>query len=341
MANLSPFGEMPDGTPVTAYELSSDQGPVLTVLDLGATVQSLTWGSRQPSIVLGYDDVSAYLSPANDYQGAVVGRYANRIAGASFSLGGTTYQLEANDGESSLHGGHRGYDHRVWTLIGHDDSSLTLGLVSPDGDQGFPGQLSVQARYEVGQDSVTLTLTATCHRRTVVNLTNHSYFNLAADGSSIDDHLLEVHADQYLPVDRASIPLGHLEDVAGTPFDLRAAARIGDRVREPHPQIRQARGIDHSFHLRGSGLRRVAVLAEPTTGRRLTLLTDQPALQVYTGNYLDGGTVAGDRLMRQGDGIALETQRHPDAPNQSNLGPATLEPGDEYRNTTMWMLDRI
>jgi aldose 1-epimerase len=340
VATSTPFGETPDGTPVTAYELSSGEGPVLTVLDLGATVQSLTFGPGEPSIVLGYDDVSTYLSPANDYQGAVVGRYANRIAGASLSLDGTTYRLQANDGENSLHGGHDGYDRRVWTLVSHDDSSLTLGLVSPDGDQGFPGELSVQARYEVGENSVTLTLAATCDRRTVVNLTNHSYFNLSADGRPVDDHLLEVHADRYLPVDHASIPLGQLEDVADTPFDLRAPARIGDRVREPHPQIRQARGIDHSFHLGGSGLRRAAVLAEPTTGRRLTVLTDQPAVQVYTGNYLDGGTVARDRLMRQGDGIALETQRHPDAPNQAGLGSVTLDPGDEYRNTTMWMLEQ-
>jgi aldose 1-epimerase len=335
------FGETPEGATVTAYEMGSAPGPVLTVLDLGATIQSLTWGVRQPSIVLGYDDVAAYLSSDNDYQGAVVGRYANRIAGARFSLDGTTHHLDANDGENSRHGGHQGYEQRVWTLVGHDDDSLTLGLVSPHGDQGFPGSLSIQARYEVGRDSVRLTLRATCDRRSVVNLTNHSYFNLAADGSSIDDHLLEVHADRYLPVDAGSIPLGHLEDVTGTPFDLRTAARIGDRVRDTHPQVRQARGIDHSFDLHGSGLRRVAVLAEPTTGRRLSVLTDQPALQVYTGNFLNGGTVARNRLLRQGDGIALETQRHPDAPNQAHLGLATLEPRDEYRNTTVWMLDQM
>jgi aldose 1-epimerase len=330
------FGEMPEGTPVTAYQLTSGHGPVLTVLDLGATVQSLAWGAGQPSIVLGYDDVSAYLSPDNDYQGAVVGRYANRIAGARFSLDGSTHQLDANDGENTLHGGHRGYDRRVWTLVAHSDSSLTLELVSPDGDQGFPAHLSVQARYDVAKDSVSLTLTATCDRRTVVNLTNHSYFNLAADGASVDDHLLEVQADWYLPVDEGSIPLGHLEEVAGTPFDLRAAARLGDRVREAHPQVRQARGIDHSYQLRGSGLRRVAVLAEPKTGRRLTVLTDQPALQVYTGNFLDGATVAGNRLLRQGDGIALETQHFPDSPNRPEFPSTVLRPGEEYVSTTVY-----
>ncbi|GAA2161232.1 aldose epimerase family protein [Pedococcus bigeumensis] len=340
MTTTSSFGELPDGSPVTAYRLTSGDGLVLTVLDLGATVQSLTWGEGQPSIVIGYDDVAGYLSTDNDYQGAVVGRYANRVAGARFTLDGVEHRLDANDATSCLHGGHRGYDRRVWALAGRDDRSLTLELESPDGDQGFPGNLRARARYELTERSVTLTLTATCDRRTVVNLTNHSYFNLAPGGSSVDSHTLEVQADQYLPVDGRSIPVGHLEDVTGTPFDLRTAARIGDRVRAPHPQVRAARGIDHSFQLRGSGLRPVAVLAEPASGRRLTVLTDQPALQVYTGNFLTGRTVAGDRLLRQGDGIALETQRHPDAPNQPALGPATLEPGDEYRNTTVWQLDR-
>lgn len=340
MATRLPFGRMPDGTPVTAYELSVDGGLVLTVLDLGATVQSLAEGEGERSVVLGYDDVASYLSPDNAYQGAVVGRYANRIAGARFGLDGTTHELEANDGENSLHGGHHGYHLRVWTLVDHDEDSLTLGLDSPDGDQGYPGHLSVRARYEVAKDSVSLTLSATCDGRTVVNLTNHSYLNLAADGSSVDDHVLTVHADRYLPVDGAAIPLGGPEDVTGTPFDLRGGARLGDRVRDGHPQVRQAQGIDHSFELRGGGLREVAVLTEPRTGRRLTLLTDQPALQVYTGNWLDGTTWGGGRLLRQGDGVALETQRHPDGPNRPDLAAATLEPGEEYRNTTVWRLDR-
>jgi len=334
----SEFGEMPDGSLVTAYELTCAGGPVLTVLDLGATVQSLAGGDGEPSIVLGYDDVLGYLSSENAYQGAVVGRYANRVARSRFTLDNVEYRLDANDGQNSLHGGHDGYHQRVWSLVSHDDSTLTLGLESPDGDQGFPGALHVQARYEVAPGSVTITLTATCDRATVVNLTNHSYFNLSANGSSVDDHLLELAADQYLPVDEGSIPLGHLEDVKGTPFDFRAAARIGDRVRDPHPQISQARGIDHSFHLQGSGLRQVAVLTEPAKGHRLTVLTDQPALQVYTGNYLDGGSMGAHGLMRQGDGIALETQRHPDVPNQAQLGEATLVPGQVYRNTTVWSL---
>ena len=341
MATSRSFGEMPDGAPVTAYEVTGDHGLVLTVLDLGATVQSLAEQAGEPSVVLGYDDVASYLSPANDYQGAVVGRYANRIAGARFQLDGTTYELDANDGENSLHGGGDGYDRRVWTVVGHDDSALTLRLDSPDGDQGYPGNLSVLARYEVAGTTVSLTLTARSDRRTGVNLTNHSYFNLAADGSSIDDHLLMVDAEQYLPVDQGSIPLGKLEDVAGTPFDLRTAVRLGDRVRTSHPQIRQARGIDHSFHLRGTGLRPVAVLAEPASRRQLTVLTDQPAVQVYTGNFLDGGTVARGRLLRQGDGVALETQRHPDGPNRPDLGTATLDPGEEYRNNTVWRLVRM
>ena len=341
MATPAPFGALPDGTAVTAYRLASAGGGLsLTVLDLGATVQSLVWGGVQRSCVLGYDDLSDYLSPANDYQGAVVGRYANRIAGARFRLAGQEHRLDANDGGNSLHGGDSGYDSRVWELVGHDDRSLTLRLDSPDGDQGYPGRLRITARYEVSQDSVEVTLSALSDRLTVVNLTNHSYFNLAENGSSIDDHTLEVPADAYLPVDEDSIPFGHFADVAGTPFDLRAAARLGDRVRDPHPQVRQARGIDHSFAVRGTGLRPAAVLTDPRSGRRLSVLTDQPGVQVYTGNFLDGGTVSGSGLLRQGDGIALETQRHPDAPNQPGLGAGTLEPGADYRNTTVWRLDR-
>jgi aldose 1-epimerase len=340
MATRSAFGELPGGATVTAYRLTSPGGGlVLTVLDLGATVQSLRRGAGQASIVLGYDDLAGYLSPDNDYQGAVVGRFANRIAGARFTLDGTEHRLDANDGTSCLHGGASGYDQRVWTAVDHDERSVTLQLDSPDGDQGFPGNLRVTARYEVTDASVELRLTATSDRRTVVNLTNHSYFNLAAGGSSIDDHTLEVPADHYLPVDEDSIPLGRLEDVTDTPFDLRVAARLGDRIRDPHPQVRRARGIDHSFAPRGTGLRPVAVLSEPTSGRRLTVLTDQPALQVYTGNFLTGGVVSGRGLLRQGDGIALETQLHPDTPNQPDLGRATLEPGAEYRNTTVWQLD--
>ena len=218
---------------------------------------------------------------------------------------------------------------------------MSLELVSPDGDQGFPGELTARATYEVAPGQVTLTLTASTDAATVVSLTNHAYFNLAGtEGHAVDDHLLSVAADAFLPVDEESIPLGHAEPVAGTPFDLTSPRRLGDVVRDPHPQVRRARGLDHAYWLNGEGLRCVARLEHPGSGRILEVHTDQPSLQVYTGNLLDGRLRGrGGRLLRQGDGLALETQQFPDAPNQGWLPSPVLRPGAEYRAVTRWVLD--
>jgi aldose 1-epimerase len=340
MPRTRSFGEMPDERPVTAYELGGE-GPVrLTVLDLGAAVQRLLLSGAdgvEVGVVLGHDDAAAYLH-GNAFHGAVVGRYANRIAHARFTLDGVPHHLAANEGENCLHGGVDGFHRRLWTVLEHSDTSLTLELVSPDGDQGFPGTLTARTRYSVSGGTVTIDLSATTTATTVVSLTNHSYFNLAGDGSgTIDHHRLTVDADHYLPVDQASIPLGHFEAVAGTPFDLTSPAPVGERVRVAHPQVAQAQGVDHAFQLHGTGMRRAARLEDPASGRALEVHTDQPSLQVYTGNFLTGSAPGrAGRLLRQGDGIALETQRHPDAPNQPQLGEAVLRPGETYRATTQW-----
>jgi aldose 1-epimerase len=338
------FGSLPDGRPVTAHTLAAADGPQLRVLDLGATVQSLRL-SDEPSgpgasIVLGLGDPAAYLSEPHGYHGAVVGRYANRIAGSTFTLDGQSYAVTPNEGPHCLHGGVEGFDRRLWTVTGLSETDITLELVSPDGDQGFPGELTATVRYSVEPDRVGIELTARTDAPTVVSLANHAYFNLAGEGSgSIDGHLLTVDADSYLPVDGAGIPLPQAAGVAGTPLDLRAPARVGDRICEPHVQVGAVGGIDHAFTIRGAGLRRAARLEDPSSGRWLEVHTDQPALQVYTGNFLDGGVIgATGRRYRQGDGIALETQRHPDAPNRAWLPSPVLRPGETYRSFTQWRL---
>ncbi|WP_084108491.1 aldose epimerase family protein [Knoellia aerolata] len=332
---------MPGGEPVSAFTLASETGLELTVLDLGATVQSIRLPNgegRSVEVVLGYDDVAGYVSPTNPYLGATVGRYANRIAGASFTLDGVTYAVSANEGPTCLHGGVDGFHARVWTVTDHGPDSLTLELVSPDGDQGFPGQLTARATYVVAGGDVSVDYEATCDAPTVVSLTNHAYFALGGpDGGGVDAHVLSVQADEYLPVTTASTPEGRTEPVAETPLDLRTPAPLGPRVRSAHPQVARVVGIDHTFVLGGSGTRTAARLEHPATGRALEVDTDQPSIQVYTGNRLDG-TLAGreGRLLRQGDGICLETQQYPDAPNQPSFPSAVLRPGETYRSHTRW-----
>ncbi len=348
MVTPARFGELPDGRPVTAYPLVGDDGTQLTVLDLGATVQRLRafadgpGGAGGVDVVLGFPDLAGYLADPAPYFGAVVGRYANRLAGSSFVLDGQTHHVTSNEGATCLHGGPGGFHRQLWEVTAYADAAITLELVSPDGDQGFPGRLVATATYTVGPGLVTIDLAATTDAPTVVNLTNHAYFNLAGEGiGSVDGHLLTVDADAYLPIDDESIPVGHAADVQGTPFDLTLPVLVGDRARDPHEQIGAVGGIDHAFQLRGEGLRRAARLEDPASGRVLEVHTDQPALQVYTGNSLDGSIVGrGGSRYRQGDGIALETQRHPDAPNQPWLPSAVLRPGETYRSVTQWRLGR-
>jgi aldose 1-epimerase len=333
------FGTLPDGREVTVHTLATPGGLRLRVLDLGATVQALhlpDGSGGTTNVALGHPDAAACAAPPEAFLGAVVGRYANRIAGARFPLDGKLVQLAANEGGNTLHGGPDGFHRRTWQVVEAGPDRLVLELVSPDGDQGFPGEVVLRARYAVADDVVTLDLEARTDAPTVVGPASHLYLNLAGEGAgTIDDHRLAVEADRYLPVGPDSLPLGGLADVTGTPFDLTTPARIGDRVRAEHPQTAAVRGIDHSFHLRGTGLRRAALLEHPASGRSVELFTDQPALQVYTGNSLDG-TGSSGRRYRQGDGVALEPQRHPDSPNRPELSDPVLRPGETYRSRTEW-----
>lgn len=270
---------------------------------------------------------------------ALLGRYANRIGGASFPLDGDIIRLQANEGATTLHGGPAGFDSAVWTVESFADApdpTLVLQHLSPDGDQGFPGDLGVRAIYRLNGDRLQLVLEATCSAPTVVNLSAHPYFNLAgADSGDVLGHLLEIDADAYLPTDSRLIPTGEIRAVAGTPFDFRRAKPIGAHIREPDDQLIHGAGYDHCFVLRGGAVseaRKVATLYEPNGGRGLQILTTQPGLQIYAGNRLDGSRIgAGGKLYRQSAGISLEPQGFPDAPNHPAFPSTRLNPSEKYR----------
>lgn len=345
---MSPFtsdfdGRTPDGTPVARW--TADSGHVrVSVLELGAVVARLEAPDRhgaRANVVLGFPDAVAYAaqnSPGPHF-GGIVGRYANRIAGGRFTLDGETFTLERNDGENTLHGGPSCLDARVWEAEA-DGDELVLRTTSPAGEGGFPGRLDVEARYGLDGAELRLSLRARTDAPTVVNLTNHSYFNLAGEGSgSALDHVLQVPAGRYVPVDASAIPLDGAAAVDGTPLDFRVAGPIGRRIREAHPQLANGRGYDHTLLLDAPAgtLRPAARLVDPGSGRVLAIATTAPGLQLYTGNYLDG-TLAGSggTLYRQGDGIALEAQWPPDAPNRPQLADVVLRPGEQWRSDTVW-----
>lgn len=336
-----PFGTLPDGSPVIRHTLSRTGGLTLRVLTYGGVVQSLEVPDargRVANVVLGFPSLHGYLAAGDAYFGGLVGRFANRLAGGRFSLDGKSYAVDVNAGGNCLHGGRTGFDKRLWHAEPFSDNKLRLTLTSPDGDQGFPGRMEVEVTYCLLESGVRIDYRATTDAPTVINLTNHSYFNLAGEGSgSVEEHTLVVDADEFTPVSRDLIPTGEVAAVAGTPLDLRAQTAIGTHLRDPHPQLLAARGYDHNYVLRGSGLRRAARLADPVSGRVLEVVTDQPGLQVYSGNFLDGSHVGtSGRTYRQGDGVALETQHFPDSPNHPAFPSTILRPGELFATSTTW-----
>lgn len=342
---VNEFGTLDDGRMVHRLVLGSAPGAVLHLLTLGATVHRLevTGGDGQRrNVVLGHPAPADYLA-STYYLGGTIGRYANRIAAGIFTLDGACVQVGSHDRGNHLHGGPDGFDRRLWTVLEQSDDHAVLGLESPDGDQGFPGALSTRVRFEVDGDRVQVAFEATTDATTLVNLTSHAYLNLDGDGAgTIDDHLLTLHADDYTPVDPTGIPLGEHAAVAGTPFDFRTSTRIGPALRTDHDQVAAARGIDHNYVVRGEGLRVVAVVESPRSRTRLELRSDQPGLQVYTGNFLDGGHRSTDGgLYRQGDGIALEPQLFPDSPNHPEWPAALLRVGQTYHSELSWEFSRL
>ena len=312
----------------------------LEIVAAGAAVRRLvvTDADGPADVVLGLADPTAYGSGL-DYLGATIGRYGNRIRDGRFTLDGVSHQLSTNENGNTLHGGAEGFDRRRWAVVERHTDRVTLGLSSPDGDQGFPGALEVEVTYAVAPGAVTIDYRARTDRATVVSLTNHSYFNLDDAGAGpVDDHTLMVSADAFTVTDEALLPTGELRDVTGTPFDLREARRIGAVLARDDEQLRFGKGVDHNLVVRGSGPRHVVTL-RGASGRTLTVHSDQPGVQVYTGAHFDGtlvgtdGTAYGPRA-----GIALETQGFPDAPNHPDFPSQVLRPGETYASTTTWRL---
>ena len=327
-------------TEPTAAVLVAD-GLLLEVLTAGAAVRRLAVtdpGGQQVDVVLGHADPLTYVTRGG-YLGATIGRFGNRIANARFDLGGTTHELTANEGPTALHGGAEGFDRRAWSLLHQDGTTARFGLHSPHGDQGFPGALDVTVTYAVSPGLVRIDYTATADRDTVVNLTNHSYFNLDGEGSGpVDDHELTLSAGAFTPTDELLIPTGEVRPVAGTPFDFRRPRRIGEALAHDDEQLEHGLGIDHNLVVDGAGMRPVATL-RGTSGRTLVVESDLPGLQVYTGAHFDGtvigleGTAYGRRA-----GVALETQGFPDAPNHPHFPSTLLRAGHEHRTTTVWRI---
>ena len=321
------FGTLPDGRAVRRLVLGAAPGPVLHLLDLGATAHRLEItgpdGVRR-DVLLGLPTPEAHLA-STDYLGGTIGRYANRIAGGRFELDGREVRVAANERGNHLHGGPEGFDRLLWDVVDLEESAATLELLSPDGDQGFPGEVSVRSRIEVDAAGVTMSLSARTDAVTVVNLTSHAYLNLGGVGEGVvDDHLLRIAADDYTPVDATGIPVGGHRPVAGTAFDFRTARPLGST------------GIDHNYVLRGTGLRVAAVLASPASGLRMELITDQPGLQVYTGDGLGRRAPEAAAGLHPRSGIALEPQLFPDSPNRPDFPSATLRPGEVYRSVIRW-----
>jgi aldose 1-epimerase len=346
-ATRAPFGATPDGVAIEAVTLTAANGISARIISYGATLQALLLpdrDGRSADVVLGYDDLAGYVAKPQFF-GATVGRYANRIAGARFTLDGKTYSLAANDGPNALHGGKKGFDKVVWTITevkSGPAASVTLTYTSRDGEEGYPGSLQVSVTYSLDENrTLTIRYTATTDKPTVVNLTNHSLFNLAGvpAARSVLDHRLMLAADAYTPVDATLIPTGEIKNVAGTPFDFRQAAPIGARIRDASdPQIAIGRGYDHNFVLRGGvtdSPKLAARVEDPVSGRVLELYTTEPGVQVYTGNFLDGTTAGKSHVVyRQGDGLALEPQKFPDSPNHAAFPSTRLDPGQTYRQTS-------
>jgi aldose 1-epimerase len=339
------FGALSDGRKVEAVELMNSKGVSARIITLGATLQALSAPDKQgksADIVLGYRTAADYLAKPQ-YFGVTVGRYANRIAKGKFSLDGKGYSLATNDGPNHLHGGAKGFDKVLWTIDSMKSgspASVVLSYTSPDGEEGYPGTLKAIATYSLSDtNELTIEYRATTDKPTIVNITNHSYFNLAGEAGAADilGHRLTLAADAYTPVDATLIPTGEKRSVAGTPFDFRKAALIGARVRDGNDeQIRFGRGYDHNFVVNGAAgtMRLAARVEDPASGRVMELLTTAPGVQFYSGNFLDGTSQGkSGRIYRQGDALCLEPQVFPDAPNQKGFPAARLDPGKTYTNS--------
>jgi aldose 1-epimerase len=344
-------GSLADGTAVEAVTLRNARGIQARVITYGATLQSLVAPDRNgvpAEVTLGYDTAAEYAAKPN-YFGVTVGRYANRIARGRFSLDGHDFQLTQNDKQNSLHGGTQGFDKRIWRILSVSNgptAHVVLGLTSPDGDQGYPGKLEVRVTYSLDDGGdLTITYDAASDKPTVVNMTNHALFNLAGDGApeGTSRHMLTIPAQAYTPVDQTLIPTGELTPVAGTVFDFRAPRLVALGLRDGRdPQIVIGRGYDHNFALdkgQTAEPQLAARLEDPASGRVLEVLSTEPGVQFYTGNFLDGTLVGrSGHVYRMGDGIALEPQKFPNSPNEPGFVSARVDPGKPYHHVMIYRL---
>jgi aldose 1-epimerase len=342
------FGKTADGESVDIYTLKNHRGMQVKITNYGGIVVSLTAPDRNrkfADVVLGYNDLDSYLKPPFPYFGAIVGRYANRIAKGRFTLNGEEYKLAVNNGENTLHGGIKGFDKVVWKVkqvrTTPAGPALFLTYLSKDGEEGYPGNLTVTVVYTLtNNNELKIDYTASTDKDTVTNLTHHSYFNLAGEGNGdILDHQLVLKANRFIPTDAGAIPTGELRNVAGTPFDFRIATAIGARINGDDEQLKLGKGYDHTWVINGraGSLRQAAIAYEPKSGRVMEVWTTEPGVQFYTGNYLDGTITgkAGKPYPRR-SGFCLETQHYPDSPNQPNFPTTTLKKGAVYRSTTIY-----
>lgn len=342
-----PFGKLANGTQISLYVLTNKNGMQVSVTTFGARIVSIKVPDRRGKlgdVVLGYSSLKGYVKDTA-YFGAIVGRYANRIAKGRFTLQGVTYHLPVNDGPNTLHGGKVGFDKLVWQareLTTAKNPALELTLTSPNGDQGFPGTLHVRVIYTLtDQNALRIQYRATTDKATVINLTNHSYFNLDGQGNGdILPTVLTINASQYTPTDKTQIPTGRIASVKGTPFDFLKPTAIGARIKENNPQLKIAGGYDHNWVLNRdhkTGLVLAARAYDPRSGRVLTVYTTQPGLQFYSGNFLDGTLHGKDgKVYKYRYGFTLETQHFPDSPNEPNFPSTVLKPGQVYRQTTVF-----
>ena len=340
------FGTLPDGSPVSLYTLTNRFGLEAKIMNYGGILVSLRVPDRNGNlgdIVLGYDSLAQYVNNNGPYFGALIGRYGNRIGKGKFTLNGKTYTLATNNGENHLHGGIKGFDKVLWTVDEQksNGSKLVLSYVSKDGEEGYPGTLTVRVTYTLTpENGLRIDYEATTDKPTVVNLTHHSYFNLRGAGNGdILNHLLFINARQFTPIDKGLIPTGELRDVKGTPMDFLIPVAIGARIDANDEQLKFAGGYDHNWVLDGdsNSLSVAAVVTEETSGRRMEVLTDQPGLQFYSGNFLDGSNIGkgGIKYLHR-YGLCLETQHFPDSPNKPQFPSTVLNPGETFHSTTIY-----
>jgi aldose 1-epimerase len=334
-----------DGKQVFLYTLRNPSGLEVTITNYGGTVTTIKAPDRNKNfadIVLGFDSLAGYTSKTNTgYFGALIGRYANRIAKGTFTLDSKQYHIPTNDGPNTLHGGTRGFNARVWDAKEVSPGQvLELRYLSPDGEEGFPGNLNVMVRYSLAEnDELRIDYTATTDKDTVLNLTNHSYFNLAGAGKgTILNHKLTLEADKFTPIDSTLIPTGAIESVEGTPLDFRKATPIGARINNDYEQLKLAKGYDHNFVLNSGGesLALAAKVEEPDSGRVLEVLTTEPGIQFYSGNFLNGKAHGIGGAFEYRSALALETQHFPDSPNHPNFPTTVLHPGETFQQTTVY-----